>query len=181
MKNQIQKIPILSKNLTLTGMMGVGKSTIGKNLAKKLKYNFIDIDKLIEINEGSSINLIFRNKSEKYFRKIESEITLQELKKTNSVIALGGGAFLNKLIRTNVKKTSVSFWLDVNMDKLVKRLKRTKKRPLLDKKNVNNTIKKIYLERKKIYDEADFRVKCSYLNSKDIVNKIIKLYEKSGN
>ena len=81
MKNQIQKIPILSKNLTLTGMMGVGKSTIGKNLAKKLKYNFIDIDKLIEINEGSSINLIFRNKSEKYFRKIESEITLQELKK----------------------------------------------------------------------------------------------------
>ena len=67
--------------------------------AKKLKYNFIDIDKLIEINEGSSINLIFRNKSEKYFRKIESEITLQELKKTNSVIALGGGAFLNKLIR----------------------------------------------------------------------------------
>jgi shikimate kinase len=86
MKNQIQKIPKLSKNLTLTGMMGVGKSTIGKNLAKKLKYNFIDIDKLIEINEGSSINLIFRNKSEKYFRKIESEITLQELKKTNSVI-----------------------------------------------------------------------------------------------
>ena len=63
MKNQIQKITILSKNLTLTGMMGVGKSTIGKNLAKKLKYNFIDIDKLIEINEGSSINLIFRNKS----------------------------------------------------------------------------------------------------------------------
>ena len=88
MKNQIQKIPKLSKNLTLTGMMGVGKSTIGKNLAKKLKYNFIDIDKLIEINEGSSINLIFKNKSEKYFRKIESEITLQELKKTNSVIAL---------------------------------------------------------------------------------------------
>jgi len=81
MKNQIQKTSNLSKNLILTGMMGVGKSTVGKNLAKKLKYNFIDIDKLIEISEGTSINLIFKNKSEDYFRKLENEITLKQLKK----------------------------------------------------------------------------------------------------
>ena len=112
----------MGKNLTLTGMMGVGKSTIGKNLAKKLKYNFIDVDKIIEAKEGISINLIFKNKSEAYFRKIESEITLKELKKENSVISLGGGAFLNKSIRKNVKKFSVSFWLDVPLEQLVKRL-----------------------------------------------------------
>ena len=85
-------------------MMGVGKSTVGKNLAKKLKYNFIDIDKLIETKEKSSISLIFKNKGESYFREIENEITLQELNKDNSVISLGGGAFLNKSIRSCVKK-----------------------------------------------------------------------------
>ena len=69
----------MGKNLTLTGMMGVGKSTIGKNLAKKLNYNFIDVDKIIESKERMSINSIFKNKSEGYFRKIESEITLSEL------------------------------------------------------------------------------------------------------
>jgi len=98
----------MNKNLTLTGMMGVGKSTIGKNLAKKLNYNFIDIDKLIEIKEGTSVSLIFKNKSESYFRRIEAEISLQELKGNNSVISLGGGAFLNKSIRAKAKKTSIS-------------------------------------------------------------------------
>ncbi len=149
MKNEIQKPSKLSKNLTLTGMMGVGKSTVGKNLAKKLKYNFFDVDKLIEIKEGASINFIFKNKSENYFRKIENEITLQVLKKRNSVISLGGGAFLNKLIRTSAKRKSVSFWLDVDIPQLIERLKRTKKRPLLYKKNISDTIKKIYIEREK--------------------------------
>ena len=105
-------------------MMGVGKSTVGKNLAKKLKYNFIDIDKLIETKEKSSISLIFKNKGESYFREIENEITLQELNKDNSVISLGGGAFLNKSIRSCVKKTSVSFWMDVSTNELIKRLKK---------------------------------------------------------
>ena len=181
MKNQIQKSPKLNKNLTLTGMMGVGKSTIGKNLAKKLKYNFFDIDKLIENKEGASINSIFKNKSENYFRKIENEITLQVLKNKNSVISLGGGAFLNKSIRTSAKKKSVSFWLDVDIAQLIERLKRTKKRPLLYKKNISDKIKKIYLEREKIYNKADYRIKCSSLKTNEIVDKILKLYENSGN
>ena len=169
------------KNLALTGMMGVGKSTIGKILAKKLNYTFVDVDKLIEIKEGSSINLIFKNKSEGYFRKIEKDITLSELKKNNSVVSLGGGAFLNSSIRKSVKKLSISFWLDLPTDELIKRLKKSKQRPLLFKKNTAETVKKIYFNRKKIYNEADHRIKCKSLGSKEIAKIIINLYEKSDN
>ena len=171
----------MNKNLILTGMMGVGKSTIGKKLAKKLKYNFTDLDKLIEIKEKLSINLIFKNKGENYFREIERSIALQELKKKKSVIALGGGAYLDKSIRISARKLSLSFWLDVSAEILIKRLSRTKKRPLLYKKNIGDTIKKIYLERKKTYNEADFRIKCNFLTSDEITNKVLELYEKSGN
>ena len=171
----------MKKNLVLTGMMGVGKSTVGKNLAQKLSYNFVDIDRTIESREGSTINLIFKNKSESYFRKLENEISLEKLKKKNTVISLGGGAFLNKSIRREIKNTSVSFWLDVDVSELIKRLKKTKKRPLLYNKNLNVTVNKIYLERKKTYSEADFRIKCNFLKANIIVDKVLELYEKSGN
>ena len=171
----------MGKNLTLTGMMGVGKSTIGKILAKQLNYKFVDIDKLIENKEGSTINFIFKNKSESYFRKIESDITLAELKKYNSVISMGGGAFLNNSIRKSAKKLSTSFWLDVPIDALIKRLKKNNKRPLLLEKNINDEVKKIYFNRKKIYNEADYRIKCDSLRSEEIAKKILNLYEKTGN
>ena len=162
-------------------MMGVGKSTVGRSIAKALSYSFVDIDKLIEKKEGCSINSIFKNKSENYFRKIEKQISLDELEKKNSVISLGGGAFLDKSIRLSVKNSSISFWLDVEVSELVKRLKKNKKRPLLFKKNLNETINKIYLERKRTYSEADFRIRCTFLKPNFIVNKILNFYEKERN
>ena len=171
----------MSKNLILTGMMGVGKSTVGKNLAKKLSYNFIDIDKTIEFEENLSINSIFKNKGEPYFRKIEKIITLRELKNSSSVISLGGGAFLNKAIRKLVKSSAISFWLDISIEKLVLRLKMSRKRPLLFKKNIGQTIRKIYLERKKTYIEADHRINCNTLKQNEIVEKIYNLYENARN
>ncbi len=171
----------MSKNLVLTGMMGVGKSTIGKSLAERLSFSFVDIDKLIETKESSSINLIFKKKSENYFRRLENIVSLEELKKSDSVISLGGGAFLNNAIRRAVKYSSVSFWLDVDINELTKRLNKAKRRPLLTGKNLRDNINKIYLERKKTYSEADYRIKCNFLDPETIVNKILKIYEKSGN
>ena len=159
-------------------MMGVGKSTIGKSLAKKLSFNFVDMDHLVEMKEGCSINMIFKKKGEDYFRDLEKKLTLKELDDNfKKVIALGGGAFLNKSIRGSIKNKAISFWLDVNPVLLIKRLKKTKKRPLLFNKKLSETVKKIYLERKKIYSKADYRIKCNSLRKEIIINKIIKLYK----
>jgi shikimate kinase len=171
----------MEKNLTLTGMMGVGKTTIGKRLAKKLNYAFVDVDKIIEKQEGESISSIFKNKGEDYFRKIEKQLTIIELKKNNSVISLGGGAFLNSSIRQYSKKNSISFWLDVPIEILIKRLKKSKNRPIIGKEKTNDSIKKIYFVRKKFYTKADYRIKCKTLTLKQIIEKILKFYEKSRN
>jgi len=169
----------LKKNLVLTGMMGVGKTTVGKKLAKKLDSKFIDIDQIIEIKEKKTIKKIFEDNGENYFRKIEKEITLSILKKKNLVIALGGGAFINSIIRKEVIKSSVSVWLDLSVKFLLLRLRNVKKRPLLNEENLNESINKIYSERKKIYNQSNFRIKCDKLEINQIINRIIKLYENS--
>ena len=171
----------MKKNLVLTGMMSVGKSTIGKKLAKKLKFEFVDIDKIIEIKEKSTIKRIFKNKGENYFREIEKKITLEELKKNNLIVALGGGAFIDESIRKEIKSSCVSFWLDLNVESLLIRLKNDRKRPLLDQGELKQSINKIYSERKGIYNESNFRIKCNSMNESEIVYKITELYENSGN
>ena len=138
----------MNKSLVLTGMMGVGKSTIGRLLANKLKVRFIDIDNLIEKKEGKSISKIFQVSGEAYFRDIEQKITKDIVKNSKGVIALGGGGFINPEIRNDVLKYSISFWLHAKLETLVKRYKKNKKRPLL-KSNIRSNVKKIYFLRKK--------------------------------
>ena len=156
-------------------MMGVGKSTIGKKLAKKLKLDFVDTDEIIESKEKSSIKNIFNKKGESYFRKLEKKVALQELKKSNLVVALGGGAFIDKVVRNEIKNSCLIFWLDLSIPSLLKRVKKTKKRPLLDLERLEESMIEIYSERKKIYNESNFRIKCDLLNKEEIVDKIIKL------
>ena len=162
-------------------MMGVGKSTVGKKLAKKLKRKFKDIDNIIVEKEKTSIREIFETKGENYFRKIEKKLTLEELKKSNLIIALGGGAFINPSIRKEVKNSATSIWLDLNLKSILRRLKNIRKRPLLNKENLEETLNKIYSERKKFYNESNFRIRCSSLNINSIVNKIIRLTENERN
>ena len=158
-------------------MMGVGKSTIGKLLAKRLKAKFIDVDKVIEKNEKKSIKSIFEERGEKYFRKLERKITLKFLKNKKAVIALGGGAFINKDIREKVLNSCISVWLKVSLNKLIKRYKTNNRRPLLNKKRLDIDVRKIYQLRKKIYSLANFKINCDNMNKTQIVEKILVMYE----
>ena len=166
----------MKKNLILTGMMGVVKSTIGRALSKRLLMQFSDIDTIIENKLKMSVPKIFEKKGESFFRKIEEKITLQENKKKNIIISLGGGAFINSKIRKNILVNSESFWLDLDVKLIEKRLMKSKKRPLLNNKNLGIALEKIYIERKNIYARADYRIDCNRLNLNLITSKIIKLY-----
>ena len=167
----------INKNLVLLGMMGVGKTRIGKYVAKKLKISFFDIDKLIEKKNEMKITEIFKKKGEIYFRKEEESLSLKYLNKEGSVISLGGGGFINEKIRKKILSESISFWLNINLKTLHERLKKSNKRPLIDKNNPKS-IDKIFMERKKIYSLANHEINCDNLSVKQISNKIIKLYEK---
>ena len=166
----------MKENLTLTGMMGVGKSTIGRALSKQLSMRFVDIDKIIETKLNLTVKMIFQKKGEVFFRKFEEKITLQEIIKKNTVISLGGGAFMNPIIRDHVLLNSKSFWLDLNPNLLEKRLFKSKKRPLLNNKNIHITLEKIYSERRDTYALANYRIDCNNLTTDLITSKIIKLY-----
>ena len=157
-------------------MMGVGKSTIGRLLAKRLKIKFIDVDKIIEKKEKKSIKRIFEDNGEMYFRKLEKKITLKIIKKKRSVIALGGGAFMNDDIREKVLNSCISVWLKVNLNRLIRRYKNNNRIPLLNKRKLDIDVRKIYQLRKKKYSLANFRISCDNMNKTQIVEKIIVLY-----
>ena len=167
----------MNKSLVLTGMMGVGKTTIGILLSKRIKYRFVDIDSLIEKKEKKTVKEIFEKRGEKYFRKIEERESLKFLKKDRLILALGGGAFINTKIRKEVLSNTISFWLDIDIDNLLKRKIIVKKRPLLSNKNLEKTLIEIYNKRKVVYELANFKIDCNKLNKEQIIRKINKIYK----
>ena len=165
-----------NKNLILIGMMGSGKSTIGRLLAQKLNLRFFDIDFLIENKTDMKIAEIFEKKGEDEFRNLEKEITLKFLNKTNCIISLGGGAFINEIIKKKVKKKGIAIWLNWNSQTLINRIRKNKKRPIalnLD----DNELKDLINSRSKIYSKANYKINCENMNKIEIVKKITQMYE----
>tara|TARA_B100001540_G_scaffold68812_1_gene61973 strand:- start:975 stop:1496 length:522 start_codon:yes stop_codon:yes gene_type:complete len=173
---------MIKKNIVLIGMMAAGKTTIGFKLAKKLKYEFIDIDTEIEKSENQKIADIFQIRGEEYFRKVEERVSLNLLENTRGVISIGGGAFLNEKIRKKIKKNSCSFWLDWKIRTILNRISKNKRRPLALKLN-NKDITSLYQKRVKFYKLSDFKVNCENKSKNEIINHISKIikYENSTN
>ena len=168
----------LNKNLVLVGMMGSGKSSIGKILSKKLEFEFIDTDNKIEEIEKKTISEIFKKNGEKYFRNIEEVISLKSLQLNNKVIALGGGGYINPIIRKYTLKNCISVWLDWKNETLINRIKNSKKRPLAMKLD-NIELQKLIDKRSTMYNLSDYKINCDKLDKNQITEKIIKLYENS--
>jgi len=166
----------LKENLVFLGMMGAGKTSIGSLVAKKLKLDFIDIDKEIENEFGTSIKQIFKEKGESFFRKLEEKITLKNLKLNSFVISLGGGAFMNTNIRKVVLKNHLSFWLNWSNEILLSRIKNSKKRPL-SYNSTDDELIDLIKKRSNIYSKALYEIKCDKLSKNQIVEKILKIYE----
>ena len=164
-------------NIALCGMMGSGKSAIGKILANKLDYNFIDVDKMIEIDAKKTIKKIFEEDGEEYFRDLEEKIPINILRQKKTIVSLGRGAMINKKIRHSTKKNSYYIYLNVYLDILIHRLKNSKTRPLIYKKNLKKELINLINIREKFYREADLIVK----NEKNIIVTTENIIEKITN
>ena len=167
----------LNKNLVFLGMMGSGKTTLGKIISKKLNKKFIDIDQQIELEEKMTIADIFQKKGELFFREIEERISLQNLKKSNSVISLGGGAFINKKIQKEVLKNHISIWLKWDNNSLIKRINKSQKRPIATQLD-DFGLDKLINERSKIYSKAKYQIKCDRLSKVELIKRIIEFNDK---
>ncbi|RPG94658.1 MAG: shikimate kinase [Candidatus Pelagibacter sp. TMED286] len=164
------------ENIVFLGMMGSGKTSLGVLISKKLGLDFFDTDQLIENELRMKISKIFKDKGEIFFRKIEEKITLDILKEKNSIIALGGGAFLNKKIRDEILQNHLSFWLKWDSNTLLRRIKNTPKRPIAFNAKSSDLLDLIK-KRSNIYSKALYKINCNDLTKNQIIDKIINIYE----
>lgn len=149
---------LAGRPLVLVGMMGAGKTTVGRRLAARLGRHFIDSDEEVEKAAGMSIEDIFATHGEADFRAGEVRVIARLLKDRDLVLGTGGGAFINAETRALVKSAAVSVWIKADFDLLFARVQRRSNRPLLKTENPRQTLKDLIDKRYPIYAEADVTV-----------------------
>ena len=167
-----------SENIYLVGLMGAGKTTIGRQLAKTLKLPFYDSDKAIEERTGVDIPTIFEFEGEEGFRNREQKMIQQLTQMTGIVMATGGGAILREENRKLLKENGFIVYLQCSVERILERTRRDTQRPLLRTDNPRERIETLFTQREPLYLAcADFKVNTGILQSKDVVELILEEYQ----
>ena len=156
------------RSVVMVGMMGAGKSAIGRRLAARLGLPFVDADSEIEQAANATISEIFERHGEAYFRDGERRVIRRLLDGTPKVLATGGGAFINPETRQAIGEAGVSIWLQADRDLILSRVRRKANRPLLQTDDPGAVIDRLIAERSPVYAEADI-----HIQSRDVVHDIV--------
>ncbi len=152
------KRPLAERSIVLVGVMGVGKSSIGRRLARHYKWPFLDADTEIETAAGCSVSEIFARYGEAAFRDGERKVLARILSGPRCILATGGGAILHAQTRALIKAQAISLWLYADLDIVVQRTSRRNTRPLLRTGNPRDILQRLLTERNPLYAEADLKV-----------------------
>ena len=166
--------PLQNRSIVLVGMMGVGKSSIGRRLAARLSVPFVDADAEIEKAAGMNIADIFARHGEPYFRNGEARVIARLLEGGPQVLATGGGATMNANTRAAIKAKGVSIWLNAEFDVLMRRInKRKNERPMLQTADPAATLRQLLAERAPVYAQADLTVQSREVPHDAVVTEIM--------
>ena len=165
----------MKKIIALIGLMGVGKSTLGLKLANSLNYYFVDSDQEIEDREKKSINDIFAQNGEKYFREAERKL-IEEItsRDENIIISLGGGAFINKASREILQQRALIIWINASVNVILQRIGNKANRPLLNQTDKRKTLEDLARKRFPIYSQSDLKFDTGEESHEVIIQKIKK-------
>jgi len=164
---------LAGRPIVLVGMMGAGKTTVGRRLATRLGRHFVDSDEEVEKAAGMSIEEIFASRGEADFRAGEQRVIARLLKDQDLVLGTGGGAFINAETRALVKASAVSVWIKADFELLYQRVQRRSNRPLLKTANPRETLKGLIDKRYPVYAEADVTVVSKDVPQDQVASEVI--------
>jgi shikimate kinase len=162
------------RSIVLVGLMGAGKSTVGRRLAQKLNLTFIDADSEIEQAAGKSVPDIFREHGEEYFREGERKVIARLLESGSQVLATGGGAYMNEETRKTIARLGISVWLKADLELLMKRVRRRDNRPLLKTEDPEEVMRQLVALRYPVYSQADITVESRDVPHSAIVSDVVR-------
>jgi shikimate kinase len=168
------KALLRGRPIVLVGLMGAGKTSIGRRLAEKMGISFVDADHEIEAAAGKAIADIFAEHGEAYFRDGERKVIARLMENGEQVLATGGGAYMNPETRARIKDNGISVWLKADLDLLMKRVMKRNDRPLLRTADPQAVMRRLIDERYPVYSEADVTVVCRDVQHGQMVNDVLR-------